>query len=191
MAVVRDQKVRMAVIIEIADAGGLRPTGARQSGLLTHFGKVTLAIVAVELRAGGWSVGVERGSVRDEDVVGAVAVVVENRGSGAGAFQNVVFLVLAAESDWSCEPRLGCNVDEADGRRVGQQENGEKREHSDHKPERHLTGPGLAQHILQSHVHIFSSRAATPALAGTPGQPRPIAASSRKGRPVIHGLLQD
>ena len=97
----------MAVVIEIADAGGLRPTGTRQSGLLTDFGKVTLAIVAVELRAGGRSVGVERGSVRDEDVVGAVAVVVEDRGSGAGAFQNVVFLVLAAEGDWELSAPTG------------------------------------------------------------------------------------
>ena len=48
MAVVSDQKVRMTVVIEIAHAGGLRPTGTRQAGLLTHFGKVTLAIVAVE-----------------------------------------------------------------------------------------------------------------------------------------------
>ena len=100
VAVVGDQKVGVAVVIEVADAGGLRPAGARESGLLTDFGEVTLAIVAVELRVGRRSVGVERGAVGDEDIVRAVAVVVEDRGAGAGAFENVVFLVLAAEGDW-------------------------------------------------------------------------------------------
>ena len=108
VAVVRDQKVRMTVVIEIAHAGGLRPTGTRQSGLLTDFGKVTFAIVAVEQRTGRRSVGVERGSIRNEDVVSTVAVVVEDRGSGAGAFENVVLLVLPAEGgrEWSAPPGL-------------------------------------------------------------------------------------
>ena len=56
--VVGDQQVGMAVVIEIADAGGLRPAGAREAGLLADFGEVALAIVAVELRVGRRRAGV-------------------------------------------------------------------------------------------------------------------------------------
>ena len=50
VAVVSDKKIGMAVVIDIADARGLRPTGTRQPGLLADFGKVALAIVAIEFR---------------------------------------------------------------------------------------------------------------------------------------------
>src|ERR1041385_2794106 len=102
----------MAVIIEIAHTGGLRPTGSREGGLLTHFRKVTLAVVVVKLRARGRPTGVERGSVGDKEVVGAVAVVIENRCACAGAFDEVVFLVFTAEGVGNRETRLGGDVDE-------------------------------------------------------------------------------
>ena len=141
MAVVGDEQVRMTVVIEIAHAGGLRPTGARQSGLLTHFGKVTLAIVAVELRASRRSVGVERGSVRNENVVGPVSVVVEDGGAGAGAFENEVLLFLAAEGVGNGQARLGCNIDEADFGGVGRQQKGNQGKRSGGKAKPHSTGP--------------------------------------------------
>ncbi len=78
MAVVSDPKVRLPVVVEIATAGGLRPAGAQEAGLLTHFGKVTLAVIAVELRACWRGIGVECGSIRDENVVGPVPFVVQD-----------------------------------------------------------------------------------------------------------------
>ncbi len=57
VAVVGDEQIGMAVVIEVAHAGGLRPTGAGESGLLAHFGKVTPAVVAVELRRVGAALG--------------------------------------------------------------------------------------------------------------------------------------
>ena len=109
MAVVGDEQIGMTVVIDVADAGRLRPTGARQSGLPADFGEVSRAIVAVELRMRGRPVG-------NEDVVGAVAIEVEDRHAGAGALEDGLFLILAAEGVGNGETRLRGDIDEANGR---------------------------------------------------------------------------
>src|SRR6185436_10842330 len=82
------------------------------SRLLADFGKKTFAIVAVELRTSGRSVGSESGSIRDENVVRPVPVVVEDRGPGTRALENEVLFFFASESVGDGQTRFGGDVDE-------------------------------------------------------------------------------
>src|SRR6185436_5776651 len=100
--------------------------------------ELTLAIVAVKLRTGWLSVGVERGSVGNENVVRAVPVVVKDSCPCARAFQNEILLDLAAEGVGDSQPSLGCNVDEPDARCLGHEEQGRKPQRASPHPERHL-----------------------------------------------------
>jgi hypothetical protein len=80
---------------------------------------MAFAVVAVEEGRGRRGVGGEGRAVGEEDVVGAVAVEVEDGGAGAGGFEDVVFAVPAAVSGGLVEGGIGGDVDEVDGGRVG------------------------------------------------------------------------
>src|SRR5690349_14889552 len=120
----------MSVIVEIAHAGGLRPTRPRQAGLLTYLGEMALAVVAVEMGTGGGAGGIQRGSIGDEDIVGAVAVVVEDGAACSGAFEEVIFLFFSTEGGGQDQSGSSCDVDEV--RPAGLREEKRGSDHSDH-----------------------------------------------------------
>src|SRR6185312_11878192 len=135
------------------------PAGSRQSSLPAHFGEVSFAVVAVEQRAGRRGVGVERSSIRDEDVIGAVAVVVKNGGAGTGAFENDRIGLFAAEGDRESQPCRSGDIDETDdGRGVSQQKRGEDRDPGGAQAKHHCAAPDCCK--------TLASRARTRSRSG-------------------------
>src|SRR5580700_3393941 len=102
----------MSVVIDIADAGCLRPTGAGQAGLLGDLSEVSGSVVFIELGMRGRAVGYE-------DVVGAVAIEIEDGYAGAGAFEDGGFFVFAAEGVGHGQAGFRGDVDELDLRGFG------------------------------------------------------------------------
>ena len=95
----------MPVIVIVAGANPLSPTGWGEPGLGRNVHEVALAVVMVELRAATLAgLRLERGAVREEQVVMAVTVVVEDGDAVAGGFENVVFAKLAAIDVLESEP---------------------------------------------------------------------------------------
>src|SRR5689334_508732 len=119
MPVVSHEQVGMTVVIDVARAGRLRPTRAGQAGLLADLGEAAFAVVAVKLRARRARARGQHRSVRDENVVGDIAVVVEYISAGTRAIQNVVFLFIASERGVNGKPRLRRDIDEAERGSLG------------------------------------------------------------------------
>jgi hypothetical protein len=100
------------VVVDVAGADGLRPAGAGEARVAADLGEVAGTVVFVELGAAGRAVG-------DEDVVGAIAIEVEDGGAGAGALEDGLFFVDAAEGVGDGEAGRGGDVDEVEGGGLG------------------------------------------------------------------------
>src|SRR5277367_879622 len=76
-SVVGDEQVFVTVIVIIADADALAPSGVGEAGFLRDVGERAVVIVVVKMARGRLACGktVERGAVHDEDVWPAVVVV--------------------------------------------------------------------------------------------------------------------
>jgi len=100
-AEVSDVKIFPAVVVVIADADALAPSGVEQAALPSDIGKCTIMIVVVEMAGGGFGSGktFEGGAVDDEDVRPAVIVVIEDGDAGPGGFNDVFLGVDAAKDD--------------------------------------------------------------------------------------------
>ena len=99
-SVVGDVKIFPAVVVIVADAHALAPTGVREAGFLRDVGKGSVVIVVVEV-ARRSSLGgrcVESGAVDNEDVRPAIVVVIEDGDAGSGGLDDVFLGVDAAKN---------------------------------------------------------------------------------------------
>ena len=100
-AVIGNVKIFPAVVVVIADANALAPSGAEQAALPNDIGKGAIMIVVVEMAGRGFDGGkaFEGGAVNDEDVRPAVIVVIKDGDARSGGFNDVLLGVGAAEDD--------------------------------------------------------------------------------------------
>lgn len=98
-SVVGDVEIFPAIIVIIADADSLPPTGVGQAGFARDLGESAVVIVMVEMTgrevAGGRRI--ESGAVNDEDVRPAIVVIVEDGDAGPGSLDDVFLGVHAAK----------------------------------------------------------------------------------------------
>ena len=117
LAVAGDVEVVEAVVVIVADAGALAPTGREEAGLGGDVGEGAVVVVVEEMVGGfcccrGRSRSSEFASVDEEDVGPAVAVVVEDGDAGAGGFDDVALGVDAAVDVADGDAGFGGDVDE-------------------------------------------------------------------------------
>ena len=108
VAEVGDKHVGMAVVVVVTDADALSPAFRGESGFQCDIGKAALSLVVIELQMrmyAGLS-GVESRAVSDENVVAAVAIVIEDSDAVSGRFQNIVFVFQAAVNVAPGQPGL-------------------------------------------------------------------------------------
>ena len=91
MAVIGNEKIRLAVIIVVADAHALRPSFAAESGLGRDVSKMPVSLVVIKLRQiDAFGRPVKARAVRNKNVVLAIAVIIKNSDAIAGSLQNIV-----------------------------------------------------------------------------------------------------
>ena len=94
----RDEQVVEAVVVVVADAAGLPPTGVGQAGFARDIGKRAVAIVVEEI-AGGLAAGgggIEGGTVDQEDIEPAVVIVVDEGDAAAHLFDQILLVLRRA-----------------------------------------------------------------------------------------------
>ena len=101
LAVVRDVEVFPSVIVVVANADALPPSGCIQSGLDGYIAESAIVIIAIKMVGRTLACGeaFQRRAIHKEDVGPAVIVVVKDRGAAAGRFDNVFLRLLAAKDD--------------------------------------------------------------------------------------------
>ena len=99
LAVVGDVEVVPSVVVVVADADALAPSGRGKAGFGGDVGESAVVIVAVKVVGGSLSGGkaFELRAVDDKDVGPSVIVVVEDGDAGAGGLDDVFLCIHAAE----------------------------------------------------------------------------------------------
>ncbi len=100
-AVVRNIQIFEAVVVVIAHAHALTPTGVGQAGSCGDIGERAVVIVAVEVACRSFArwQGFQRRAVDDENVGPAVIVVIKDGNTGPRSLDDVFLRVFAAEND--------------------------------------------------------------------------------------------
>src|SRR6266498_500734 len=117
-AVVGDDQVVEAIVVVVADAASLSPTGSCQPCLFGDVREGAISIVMEEKigRLMRWRDALEPSAVDHEDVEPAVVVVIKERDAAAGFFEDVSLARDTAIHIQRCaEPRLDRNVLERKG----------------------------------------------------------------------------
>ncbi len=109
-----DVEVVVSIIVIVADTYALAPTGESDSCASGDIGESSVVVVMEEVACGiafrcG---GVERGAINEEDVLPAVAVVVENGNAGAGGLEDIALSFLASVDVMDEDACLAGYVDE-------------------------------------------------------------------------------
>src|SRR6202034_1051210 len=120
LAVVSDEEIVIAVVVVIADAAGLSPTGAvLEAGAFRDIGEGAVAIVleetAVRLLACGETF--QTPSVDQEHVEPAVVIVIVKGKTAAGGLEKIFVPAFAAIGGFHSQSRLLNDIDEADAER--------------------------------------------------------------------------
>lgn len=111
-----DEEISEAVVVIIAGADPLPPSGECNAGFLSDVGESAVAIIVIEVAGGFLGLGeaFEGVAVDKENVGPAVVVIVDDGGASAGAFYDVLFDAFAAVFGASGEAGLGGDVYEMD-----------------------------------------------------------------------------
>src|SRR5580698_9890978 len=141
-SVVGDVEIFPAVVVIVADANALAPTGVSEAGFFRDVGEGAVVIIVVKMACGCFTGGsVEAGAVDDKYVGPAVVVVVEDGDSRSGSFKDVFFGVHAAEHHWVRETCFLGDIGEmSEGLRIAfreltcAEENGKRQEQSKRDP---------------------------------------------------------
>src|SRR5438067_2167353 len=116
----------MAVVVVVADADALSPAFVGEPGLPPDLGEPAVTVVVIELRKSFCPGAMVEGcAVGDEDIFGAVAVVIEDRGPVACGFEDVALAGFAAGDIGDREAGGWGDVFEGDGGIEGYRGGGE------------------------------------------------------------------
>ena len=121
-AIVGDVKIVPTVVVVISSTHALSPASRGQAGLNRHVAECSVVVIAVKAIARGVGCGffIQPSAVHQKDVGPTVVIVIEDRNSGAGGFDDVFFRVDAAENFLHGQAGLLGDVDEVcDWRRHG------------------------------------------------------------------------
>src|SRR5215469_1328231 len=116
ISVIGDVQVVEAVIVVIADAHALSPSGASHSCLDGHVGKCPVAVILEEMRDRFLSLWetLQAGTIHHKNVEPAIVIVVIKRNSTTRRFEQIFILVLATKESLDVQARLLRHIDEAD-----------------------------------------------------------------------------
>ena len=113
------EQIVVAVVVVVADANTLSPTGVADACSQRHIGESAVAIILEQAGdrfvSGGKSFEVR--AVHQKNVEPAVVVVVVERDSAARGFEQVFVLVFAAEDRFDVKARFASDVHETDPER--------------------------------------------------------------------------
>ena len=114
LTVVGDEEVIEAVVVVIADADALSPTGTAETGFVGDVGEGAVTIVLEEVRARFLAFGeaFQTRAVYDKDVEPAVVVVIVEGNSAAGRLEQIFVLVLSAKDGFGIQARFRCDINE-------------------------------------------------------------------------------
>src|SRR5581483_3226945 len=115
---VSDEQVVPAVVVEVAGADALPPTGVRHARLHRDIGKGPVAVVLIEAADGRPArrpLRLEARPVDEEDVEPPVVVVINKGTAAAGSLEQESVPALAAEDRPGAQARLTRDVDEPGG----------------------------------------------------------------------------
>ena len=103
LSVVGDVQIFPAIVVVVADAHALAPSGGGQPGFRGHIGERPVVIVVIQVIGGSVLLreSFERRAVHDENVGPAVVVVIKDGDAGAGGF-NDVFLGVDSRQKHLC-----------------------------------------------------------------------------------------
>ncbi len=128
LAEISDEQVVVAVVVVVADADALSPSGVLEPGLQRDVGKGAVAIVLEQVVEGLFArrKAFEPPAVDEEDVEPAVVVVIVEGDAAARGLEQILVLVLAAKDGLGVQSGFFGDVDEGDAevglgvrRRVG------------------------------------------------------------------------
>jgi len=99
------KQIVVAVVVVVADADALPPPGVRDARFECHVGERAVAIIPEQARDGLLSGGksFEARAVDEKNIEPAVVVVVIERDSAAGSFEQVFVLIFTAEGGFGVE----------------------------------------------------------------------------------------
>ena len=105
-SVVGNVQILIAVVVVVADANALSPTGGGEPSFHGHIGEGAVVIIVVEVIGGSACrrKAFERRAVHDENVGPAVVVVIKDGYAGAGSFDDVFLGVDSAENICQMSP---------------------------------------------------------------------------------------
>jgi len=111
-----DEQVYPSVVVVITRADPLAPARQCDVSLLRHIGEGSIAIVVVEVASGLLVLrkALQSSSVDQEDVWPPVVVVVEERSTAAGSFDDVFLRTLAAILCPGCQSGASSDVNKMD-----------------------------------------------------------------------------
>src|SRR4051794_32217271 len=111
----RDVEIFVTVVVVVADAGSLTPGVEADAGFCGDVCKGAVVVVVEEVAGGFVFDGFECCAVDEEDVLPAVAVVIEDSHTGAGGFDDVALGFVAAVDVADQDSGFGCDIDEPGG----------------------------------------------------------------------------
>src|ERR1700722_560466 len=120
LAVVGDIEIFPSIVVVVADANPLPPSGRGEAGLRGHVGERAVMIVAIQVVRRSLSGGksLEPRSIHQKNIGPAVIVVIENRDPGPGGFNDVFLGVDSTENVLRGQPGFFGNIDEVCESRV-------------------------------------------------------------------------
>ena len=110
-----EKQVHVSVVIGVARAHTLPPSGVSEAGLLGHVLKVKPAEIVVKMRRKGHWTLFQPVPLDNENIRQAVVIVVEDGHARAGIFHQGGLIQIAGD-DHGTEPGLGRHVPEIDSR---------------------------------------------------------------------------
>ena len=117
LPIVGDEQIVITVVVVVADATRLSPTGADfETRTLRHIGERSVAVVLEQMTMRFFALGeaFEAPSIYEEHVEPAVVIVVVEAESAARRFQQILVLPDTAVDSFDVEPRTFDDIHEAD-----------------------------------------------------------------------------
>ena len=114
LAVVGEEKIFETIVVVVADANSLSPTGARQAGFAGDVSECAVAIVLEQIADRFFARGetLKAPAIHQKDIQPAVVIEVVKSGAASGGLQQIFVLVHSAENDLGVQARFARHIDE-------------------------------------------------------------------------------